>query len=447
MSLRRHPAFSLGARLTRSGVASKTAYVPQYSPASTTTDGTVPAAAGPPGLMTARLCLLFALVGLGASGAAAYVHYRVLADPTYLSFCDVSATFSCTQVYSSRFGSFQGVSVAVFGGIWFGVATLLSLAGLSGRQSIRESVPAYLFAGSTVSLAVILYLGYASFFILKLVCVLCLITYAAVIGLFIVSGAATTIPMLTLPRRLTDDLKVLVSNPIAIGLTVLLLAGAGSALAFFPRDGAAVAGGGEAAVNAAAEQSSGELERFMASAVRLPLVVPSEGAKVLIVKFNDYQCPACGQSYQAYKPILEKYAKSHPGAVKVVLKDYPLSPKCNNNMTTELHSGACEAAVAVRLARQLNTAEALEEWLYTNQATMNADTVRRAARDIGKVTDFDEKYASTLESVKSDIAYGKQLAVRSTPTFFINGVKVEGAWAPQFFDQAIAYELQNSKGQ
>mgnify|MGYP002085772260 CR=1 FL=1 len=104
-------------------------------------------------------------------------------------------------------------------------------------------------------------------------------------------------------------------------------------------------------------------------------------------------------------------------------------------------------AVLGRLAQQRNTAGALEDWLYTNQATMNPETVRKAARDIGQIPDFDAKYASTLESVKSDIAYGKQLAVRSTPTFFINGVKVEGAWAPQFFDQAIAYELQNSKGQ
>ncbi len=57
--------------------------------------------------------------------------------------------------------------------------------------------------------------------------------------------------------------------------------------------------------------------------------MPADGAKVLIVKFNDYQCPACGQSYLAYKPILEKYAASHPGAVKLVLKDYPLSSECN----------------------------------------------------------------------------------------------------------------------
>ena len=46
----------------------------------------------------ARLSLLFALLGLGASAAAGYVHYRVLADPTYLSFCDVSATFSCSRM-------------------------------------------------------------------------------------------------------------------------------------------------------------------------------------------------------------------------------------------------------------------------------------------------------------------------------------------------------------
>ena len=51
----------------------------------------------------------------------------------------------------------------------------------------------------------------------------------------------------------------------------------------------------------------------------------------------------------------------------------------------------------------------------------------------------------TLELVKGDIALGQQLQVTQTPTFFINGVKIDGAWAPQFFDQAIAYELQRAK--
>ncbi len=46
-----------------------------------------------------------------------------------------------------------------------------------------------------------------------------------------------------------------------------------------------------------------------------------------------------------------------------------------------------------------------------------------------------------LEAVKADIAYGRQLGVNATPTFFINGVRISGGLPPVYFDQAIAYEL------
>jgi uncharacterized membrane protein/protein-disulfide isomerase len=387
----------------------------------------------------ALIALGAALVGLGVSITAAYVHYRMLADPTYTSFCDVSATVSCTQVYASRFGTFQGVSVAVFGAIWFAFATLLSMAWLRAQSAVAESVPGYLFAGSTLGLAVVLYLGYASFVLLKLVCVLCVITYAAVIALFIVSGAATSIPMLSLPRRAAHDLRTLVATPLALVLALLWLGGSASTLAFFPREGSVTEVGG--VVEATQDQRS-ELERFLASTPRVPLAVPNEGAKVLIVKFADYQCPACSQAYLAYKPIFEKYAASHPGQVKMVMKDYPLSNACNANVSTAMHGAACEAAVAVRLARLKNKGDELENWLYTHQQEMTPESVKRAAREIGLVTDFDQKYASQIELVKGDIALGQSLRVNQTPTFFLNGIKIDGAMAPQFFDQAIALELQ-----
>ena len=400
---------------------------------------------------SARLGLVFALIGLAAAGEAAYVHYRMFADPTYAAVCDINETISCTQVYASRFGTFKGISVSIFGGIWFAFAALLSVAGMTARPAVRESVPGYLFAASTVALAAILYLGYASFVILKLVCVLCLITYAAVIGLFLTSGAATSFPMLSLPRRLSQDLKVLVVSPMAIVLAVLWLGGAATTLAFFPREAgvaAASATAGTAAAQAApavTQDQRSELERFMASAPRVPLIVPSGGAKVLIVKFADYQCPACGQAYLSYKPIFAKYAASNPGAVKLVMKDFPLNPNCNAAVHTMLHASACDAAVAMRLARTHNRGDELEEWLYTHQPEMTPESVRKAARDIGQVTDLDAKYQPTLELVKGDIAMGEQLKVSQTPTFFINGIKVDGAWAPQFFDQAIAYELAHAK--
>ena len=87
----------------------------------------------------------------------------------------------------------------------------------------------------------------------------------------------------------------------------------------------------------------------------------------------------------------------------------------------------------------------MEEYFYTHQPQMTPQTVRQAARDIGQVTDYEAKYQATLDSVKSDIQMGKTLDVTQTPTFFINGVKVDGMWRPDSFDQAIAYELQHAK--
>src|SRR5258708_1316784 len=187
----------------------------------------------------ALFALLCAVVGFGASVAASYTHYHLLYDPTYRSFCDVSETVSCTQVYASRFSTVRGIPVAVFGALAFAAAALLSVSGLVARQTVRESVPGYLFVLSTLSLAVVLYLGYASFVLLKAVCLLCLTTYAAVIGLFLVSGAATSFPMTTLPRRASSDVRVFARSPPAIVIATLFLARAVSTLAWCPREVAA----------------------------------------------------------------------------------------------------------------------------------------------------------------------------------------------------------------
>jgi uncharacterized membrane protein/protein-disulfide isomerase len=397
------------------------------------------------------LALIFALTGLVASGAAAYVHYRLLQNPSYLSFCDVSATVSCSQVYSSPYGSVWGVPVAVIGAIWFAWASLLSVAGLTARPAVREGIPGYLFAGSTLALSVILYLGYASFVLLKMVCILCVITYAAVIGLFLVSGAVSTVPIMSLPRRLSQDLKVLATNPIALVLALLFLGGAASTLAFFPREsGSVVAAAPETpettpTTGAAAQNQRSEFENWYTQQQRLTLSESSEGAKVLVIKFNDYQCPPCRQSYMDYKSVFAKYEASHPGQVKFMLKDFPLESECNSAVTTSLHPAGCEAAVGGRLAREHARLEQFEEWVFTNQSTLTPDAVKRAVREVGQAQDFDARYEKMLEQVKADIAYGRTLGVRSTPTFFINGVKLEGALPAVYFDQAIAYELARAK--
>lgn len=393
------------------------------------------------------LLLVACLVGLGSSIAAAVIHYQLLADPSYRSVCDINATWNCTQVYESRYGAFRGVPVAVGGVIWFVAATLLVGLGWPSRASDGQDgsrrVAAYLFVLSVPALSVVLYLAYASFFVLGTYCIFCLVTYAAVFAVFLMAGAAADGTMSQLPRRLAADLRTVAASPVALMAVIAFLAGAVGLVAYFPKQldpVAAAAAADVAPVRAIGGEEQSNFDQWYASLPKVPLSIPADGAKVLIVKFNDYQCPPCRMTYEQYKPVIAKYMAQHPGQVKYVSIDYPLENECNANTPGSLHPAACEAAVAVRLAKAKGRGEAMEQWIFANQPNLTPDLVKQGVRSVGGVTDFDAQYPRVLEQVKADIAMGAALKVTGTPTFFINGTRVP-IIKPEFFDAAIAYEL------
>ena len=193
--------------------------------------------------MTSRsrtLLLAFSALGAAASATSSYVHYRLLTDPTYTSFCDVNSSVNCTEAYLSPYGSFWGVPVAPLGLLYF--AFVMLMAGLGGRKTsvAGETAPAYVFVASTMALAFVLYLGYASYFVLKVFCILCALTYLSAIAIFIISGGATTFPMTTLPRRASNDFRTLVSKPLSLVLALVFVLGAVAVIAAFPRESVAV---------------------------------------------------------------------------------------------------------------------------------------------------------------------------------------------------------------
>lgn len=397
-----------------------------------------------------RWFLGFAALGLAASSASTWVHYRLINDPTYVSVCDVNSTVSCSQAYTSAYGSVGGVPVALLGMLFF--LFVIGLVALCRRSpGASQNLAGYLFAASTAGLAVVLYLGYASYFILGTVCLLCVGTYVAVIGLFLTSGAAAKDPMSSLPARAARDLETLLRTPAALSAVVLLVAGAVATILLFP--GGSVSAAPEeasgqtpaAAVPAADTARVREFEAWLEKQPREPIVVPTDGAAVVIVKFNDYQCPACGQTHRDYKPVFAKWVKEAPGKVRVIAKDYPLERECNAAMASDVHLAACDAAVAVRLAREKGKGDAMEDWLFANQPAMTPASVRQAARDIGGVTDMDARYAATLALVRGDTQQGAQMKITGTPTFFLNGIRLPGL-RPEFFDAAIAWELRRVGG-
>ena len=182
--------------------------------------------------------------------------------------------------------------------------------------------------------------------------------------------------------------------------------------------------------------------RFWNAQPRVELPVPREGAQVLVLKFNDYQCPSCARSHFLYAPIFARYESSHPGAVRQIKIDYPLDPECNEQTPFAGHMGACEAAVAVRLARREGRGDEMARWLYENQATMSRETVREGLAAVAGMTDFDAMYDTVLDEVRADIAMGPLIGIEATPTYVVNGVVINAALPPNILDAAIALELE-----
>jgi len=177
----------------------------------------------------------------------------------------------------------------------------------------------------------------------------------------------------------------------------------------------------------------------------LPIGISSEGAKVLVVIFLDWQCPACRAVHGAYLPIVDAINRERPGSIRVVMRDYPLNMRCNPNVPVEMHPAACEAAVAVRLAREKHREAEMISWLFARQEQLTPALVRQGASEAAGVTDLAARYPSVIKDVMAEVDLGRRLEVGGTPTVFVNGVLARtldnGLFSPQQFEMALRTEL------
>ena len=393
-----------------------------------------------------------ALAGVAFAVSSTWVHYRLLTDPSYVSACDINATFSCAQAYLTRFGSVFGVPVAIGGVAWFALVALIAALVPPAARGSSNPAASYVFVLAAIALAGVLKLAYASYVVLKVVCLLCLGTYICVLGIFVVSAMAMSVPIVHLPRRLPGDLRSLAARPRLLAIAVLYVAGVVTIGAIFPRE---VQTQTQAADTTALTQD--EQTQFAAAWAQQPRVelgIAAAGAKVVIVKFNDWQCPGCKTYHYQYKPLLESYAKSDPGAVNYVLKDFPLSPKCNPFMTADKpdHRSACEAAAAVRMARDRGKADDMIEWLFSNQEHLvelnmagmgGAEAIKAKVKEMLGISDFDSEYALKLPAIRQDVADGMAAKITGTPAYFVNGVNTSssGNLSPAYLEMAIKIEM------
>jgi protein-disulfide isomerase len=140
----------------------------------------------------------------------------------------------------------------------------------------------------------------------------------------------------------------------------------------------------------------------------------SETSPVTVVMFTDFQCPACSATH----PILREALKSYGDGVRFVVRNFPL---------VTLHANALNAAKAAQAARTQGKFFEYIDILYSNQDKLDIPSLKKYASDLGlnrKQFDLDfasKKYEPLLQK---DIADGIFYGINSTPTVFINGVKI-----------------------
>ncbi|GAB3826226.1 DsbA family protein [Kribbella italica] len=142
--------------------------------------------------------------------------------------------------------------------------------------------------------------------------------------------------------------------------------------------------------------------------------------KATFVEFLDFECESCRAAF----PVVEQLRKDYAGKVTFVVRYFPLPGHFNGE----------RAARAVEAAAQQDKFEPMYQKMYETQAEWGEqqvpadDRFRGFAKDLGlDLAAWDKAYAApaTLERIKRDVADGEALGVTGTPTFFLNGEKLQ----------------------
>ncbi len=161
---------------------------------------------------------------------------------------------------------------------------------------------------------------------------------------------------------------------------------------------------------------------------------PTRGAKaskVVVVNFDDFECPFCSRMHQTLFPqILKEYGDR----VTFIYKDYPL---------VEIHPWATHAAVDANcLATQNSDAYwDFADYIHANQREVSnektpvarTETLDRLTMLQGQKHNLDVvKLQSCIKAqdetaVKASMKEAEGIGVEATPTLFINGQKIDGA--------------------
>lgn len=159
-------------------------------------------------------------------------------------------------------------------------------------------------------------------------------------------------------------------------------------------------------------------------------------AKVVIIEYSDFQCPACG----AYYPVLKRLEKKFGSQIGVAYRHFPLA---------QIHQNSELAALTAEAAGQQGKFWEMHDLLFENQKTWSTNpVVKEIFIGYAKQLQLNEnQFANDLgakdlrEKVSSSYKEGVSLGITGTPTFFLNGKRLPAPRTYEEFEKIISEKL------
>lgn len=144
-------------------------------------------------------------------------------------------------------------------------------------------------------------------------------------------------------------------------------------------------------------------------------------AKTFLVEFSDFQCPAC----KAFVPVVEELTSTYKDKLLFTYRYFPL----------DQHPFGQTAAKAAQAAAVQGKFWEMAALLFANQERFSPTLWEELADEIKlNKAEFDTAMNSseTEKKIQEDRNFGVQIGVNATPTFFLNGEKLEARTFDEF---------------
>jgi protein-disulfide isomerase len=151
-----------------------------------------------------------------------------------------------------------------------------------------------------------------------------------------------------------------------------------------------------------------------------------DSAALEIVEFSDFQCPFCAQVL----PVIDSLLSAHPDDVRHVYRHFPLP----------MHEHAARAAQAALEAQRQDAFWTYHDLLFENQGALSDPELVGYAERLGLDAEAVERAlaeATHQARMHQDMELGQSLGVTGTPTFFLNGFRLQGVPPIWVFELAI----------